>query len=89
LSGINIGDFGKNTNETLYDLIAELNIEVDIPRYRISSIEPNLLSDDLIELIHHSKSFAHDGIPGAVIGEWSLDDTETISGCLFDSARSC
>ena len=64
LSGINIGDFGKNTNETLYDLIAELNIEVDIPRYRISSIEPNLLSDDLIELIHHSKSFVpHFHIP--------------------------
>ncbi|OUW60471.1 MAG: tRNA (N(6)-L-threonylcarbamoyladenosine(37)-C(2))-methylthiotransferase MtaB [bacterium TMED198] len=57
LSGINIGDFGKNNNETLDDLIARLDGEVEIPRYRISSIEPNLLSKKLINLISRTSSF--------------------------------
>jgi threonylcarbamoyladenosine tRNA methylthiotransferase MtaB len=57
LSGINIGDFGKSNNETLEDLIVRLDEEVEIPRYRISSIEPNLLSKKLINLISKTDSF--------------------------------
>ena len=64
LSGINIGDFGINNNENLYDLIVRLDTEVNIPRYRISSIEPNLISDDLIDLINRTDSFVpHFHIP--------------------------
>jgi threonylcarbamoyladenosine tRNA methylthiotransferase MtaB len=50
LTGVNIGDFGKSTGESFYDLLISL-VKVDgICRYRISSIEPNLLTDDLIKL---------------------------------------
>ncbi|MFC2111349.1 tRNA (N(6)-L-threonylcarbamoyladenosine(37)-C(2))-methylthiotransferase MtaB [Bacteroidota bacterium] len=64
LSGINIGDFGKLTNETLLDFLKEL-IKVDgIERIRISSIEPDLLSDEIINLVHKSdKLLAHFHIP--------------------------
>lgn len=64
LTGVNIGDFGKTTGETFYDLIKALD-EVDgIERYRISSIEPNLLTDEIIEFVANSKRFApHFHIP--------------------------
>lgn len=57
LSGVNTGDFGKSTSEKFIDLIKELdNIPGDI-RFRISSIEPNLLTDELIEFIAGSRHF--------------------------------
>jgi threonylcarbamoyladenosine tRNA methylthiotransferase MtaB len=61
LTGINLGDFGKGytggkiKEESFFDLLKELD-EVDgIERYRISSIEPNLLTNDIIELVSNSK----------------------------------
>ena len=57
LTGINIGDFGKHSNETLFDLIQQLDLLNDIDRFRISSIEPNLLTDEIIEFSSNSKKF--------------------------------
>ena len=57
LTGINIGDFGTNRHETFYDLIKELDKLNHIDRLRISSIEPNLLSDEIIEFCAGSKKF--------------------------------
>lgn len=63
LTGINLGDFGKGTNggkkreESFYELIQALDAETTIERYRISSIEPNLLSDDVIRFVASSRSF--------------------------------
>ena len=57
LTGINIGDFGKGTNETFYDLIKQMDSKIDIERFRISSIEPNLLTDEIIEFCFSSKKF--------------------------------
>lgn len=57
LTGINTGDFGKSTGENFFDLVKELDkIETEI-RFRISSIEPNLLTDELIEFISKSRHF--------------------------------
>ena len=57
LSGVNIGDFGKSTKESFFDLVKALdNIEADV-RFRISSIEPNLLTDEIIEYIAVGKRF--------------------------------
>ena len=49
IAGVNIGDFGKSTGETFFDLVKELDKVEGIERYRISSIEPNLLTDEIIE----------------------------------------
>jgi threonylcarbamoyladenosine tRNA methylthiotransferase MtaB len=57
LTGVNIGDFGKNTRETFLDLIRELEKVSEIPRIRVSSIEPDLLNDAVIDLIASSKKF--------------------------------
>ena len=57
ITGINIGDFGKGTNESFYDLIRQMDSQIDIERFRISSIEPNLLSDKIIEFCFQSKKF--------------------------------
>ena len=57
LTGVNIGDFGKSTNENFFDLVKELNNLPDEIRFRISSIEPNLLTDELLEYIAVSKHF--------------------------------
>tara|TARA_A100001011_G_scaffold339589_1_gene371119 strand:- start:2968 stop:4275 length:1308 start_codon:yes stop_codon:yes gene_type:complete len=57
LTGINIGDFGKGTDENFYDLIQQMDSQVDIERIRISSIEPNLLTDEIIEHCFSSKKF--------------------------------
>lgn len=57
LTGVNIGDFGKGTPETFFDLIQELEKLNDIDRIRISSIEPNLLSDEIIEFCSESVKF--------------------------------
>lgn len=64
LTGVNIGDFGKTTGETFFDLVKALDEVEGIERYRISSIEPNLLTDEIIEFVAHSKRFApHFHIP--------------------------
>lgn len=64
LTGVNIGDFGKTTGETFFDLVKALDEVVGIERFRISSIEPNLLTDEIIEFVAQSKRFApHFHIP--------------------------
>ncbi len=59
LTGVNIGDFGKSTNESFFDLIKALEEVKGIERIRISSIEPNLLKDEIIEYIANSKKIQH------------------------------
>ncbi len=63
LTGINLGDFGKGFTggkkheENFYDLVQELENNTSIQRFRISSIEPNLLSNEMIEFVCNSKKF--------------------------------
>lgn len=57
ITGVNIGDFGRSTGETFFDLVKALDQVEGIERYRISSIEPNLLTDDIIEFCADSKRF--------------------------------
>lgn len=57
LTGVNIGDFGKSTGESFLDLIKELDKVKGIERYRISSIEPNLLTDEVIAFVASSRAF--------------------------------
>ena len=53
ITGVNIGDFGRSTGETFYDLVKALDQVEGIERYRISSIEPNLLTDEIIDYCAH------------------------------------
>lgn len=57
LTGVNIGDFGRTTGETFADLIRALDRVEGIERYRISSIEPNLLTDEVLEFCAASRAF--------------------------------
>lgn len=57
LSGINLGLFGQDRDESLLDLLYQLDALEGIHRYRISSIEPNLLTDSIIEFVAASKKF--------------------------------
>ena len=63
LTGVNLGDFGKGFNgnrqheENFYDLVVALDQQTTIPRYRISSIEPNLLTNEIIDYVAKSKHF--------------------------------
>ena len=57
LTGVNVGDFGKNHGESFFELIQELDIVEGIERYRISSIEPNLLTDEIINFTAKSEKF--------------------------------
>ena len=57
ITGVNIGDFGKFSEGTFYDLVKALDAVEGIERYRISSIEPDLLTDEIIDLVAHSKRF--------------------------------
>ena len=57
ITGVNIGDFGKSTGETFIDLIRALDGVQGIERYRISSIEPNLLTDEVIAFVARSRAF--------------------------------
>ncbi|MFI3287838.1 MAG: MiaB/RimO family radical SAM methylthiotransferase [Rikenellaceae bacterium] len=57
LTGVNIGDFGRSTGNRLYELLVALERIEGISRYRISSIEPNLLTDEIIEFCADSKKF--------------------------------
>ena len=57
ITGVNIGDFGKGTDKNFLDLIKELDQIDGIDRYRISSIEPNLLSEEIIDFVANSRRF--------------------------------
>jgi threonylcarbamoyladenosine tRNA methylthiotransferase MtaB len=57
LTGVNIGDFGKTTGEKFLDLVKALDGVEGISRYRISSLEPDLLSDELIDYCAQSRTF--------------------------------
>ena len=57
LTGVNIGDFGKSTGEAFLDLVKALDEVEGVSRYRISSLEPDLLSDELIDYCAHSRAF--------------------------------
>ena len=64
LTGVNLGDFGVGTEENFYGLVKELDKINGIDRIRISSIEPNLLSDEIIEFTSKSNKFVpHFHIP--------------------------
>ena len=57
LTGVNTGDFGRSTGETFFELIKQLNDVEGIERYRISSIEPNLLTKEMIDWITSGTKF--------------------------------
>lgn len=57
ITGVNIGDFGKNTGERFIDLLCALDAVDGIARYRISSLEPDLLSDEIIDFVAASRAF--------------------------------
>ncbi|MDD7250704.1 MAG: tRNA (N(6)-L-threonylcarbamoyladenosine(37)-C(2))-methylthiotransferase MtaB [Prevotellaceae bacterium] len=57
ITGVNIGDFGRTTGESFYDLIQALDQVEGISRYRISSIEPNLLTPEIIDFCARSRAF--------------------------------
>ena len=59
ITGINTGDFGRTTGERFIDLLKALNEVEGIERYRISSIEPNLITDEIIEFCASSPKFQH------------------------------
>ena len=59
ITGINTGDFGRTTGEKFIDLLRALDAVEGIERYRISSIEPNLLTDEIIEFCASSPKFQH------------------------------
>ncbi len=64
LTGVNIGDFGVYNDENFFDLLKELDKVEGIDRYRISSIEPNLLSNEIIDFVAQSQRIApHFHIP--------------------------
>ena len=57
ITGVNIGDFGKSTGESFLDLLKNLDTVEGIERYRISSIEPNLLTDEVLQFCAQSRAF--------------------------------
>ena len=64
LTGVNIGDFGYGTNENFHQLIKQLDVVKGISRYRISSIEPDLLNEEIIQFVNSSNKFVpHFHIP--------------------------
>jgi threonylcarbamoyladenosine tRNA methylthiotransferase MtaB len=64
LTGVNIGDFGKTTGETFFDLLKALEKVETVDRFRISSIEPNLLTDEIVDFVSRSRRFTpHFHIP--------------------------
>lgn len=64
LTGVNIGDFGRSTGESFFDLLKALDEVEGLERIRISSVEPNLLKDEIIEFVANSKRFVpHFHIP--------------------------
>lgn len=64
LTGVNVGDFGRSTGDKFLDLVEALDEVKGIERFRISSIEPNLITDEIIAFVAQSKRFApHFHIP--------------------------
>ena len=64
LTGVNLGDFGRYNNESFYDLMQELDNLDGVDRFRISSIEPNLLTNEIIDKVATSRRFVpHFHIP--------------------------
>ena len=59
ITGVNTGDFGRTTGERFIDLLRALDAVEGIERYRISSIEPNLLTDEIIDFCASSTKFQH------------------------------
>lgn len=59
ITGVNTGDFGRTTGESFADLLRALDAVEGVERYRISSIEPNLLTDEIIEICAKSSKFQH------------------------------
>ena len=57
ITGVNIGDFGRTTGESFLDLLRALDTVEGIERYRISSIEPNLLTDEVLQFCAESRAF--------------------------------
>lgn len=57
ITGVNIGDFGRSTGEHLIDLLRQMDEVKGMQRFRISSIEPNLLTDEIIDFCAHSRAF--------------------------------
>jgi threonylcarbamoyladenosine tRNA methylthiotransferase MtaB len=57
LTGVNIGDFGRHNGESFYGLIRELDKLEGVERYRISSIEPNLITNEIINFVAQSRKF--------------------------------
>ena len=57
LTGVNTGDFGRGTDMNFLQLLQQLDRQEEIARFRISSIEPNLLTDEIIEFVATSKRF--------------------------------
>jgi threonylcarbamoyladenosine tRNA methylthiotransferase MtaB len=57
LTGVNIGDFGRYNGESFYGLIRELDKLEGVERYRISSIEPNLITNEIINFVAQSRKF--------------------------------
>ena len=57
ITGVNIGDFGKSTGESFVSLVRALDMVEGLSRYRISSIEPNLLTDEIIDYVAGSRAF--------------------------------
>lgn len=57
ITGVNIGDFGKSTGESFVSLVKALDGVDGVMRYRISSIEPNLLTDEIIDYVAQSRAF--------------------------------
>lgn len=57
ITGVNIGDFGKSTGESFVSLVKALDGVEGVSRYRISSIEPNLLTDEIIDYVSQSRAF--------------------------------
>ena len=60
ITGVNIGDYGKHIGASFFDLVSALDQVEGIERYRISSIEPDLLSDEVISLVDESRRFMPD-----------------------------
>ena len=57
ITGVNTGDFGRTTGESFLDLLKRLNDVEGIERYRISSIEPNLITEDIVDWIASGTKF--------------------------------
>ena len=83
LTGVNTGDFGRSTGESFLDLLKALNEVEGIARYRISSIEPNLLTEEIIDWIASGTKFLpHFHIPLQSGSDWVLKNV----GRRYDTA---